>query len=136
MDGSTMSTAHKTARAGPFLRGFTNSPWTGPARLRRTDAAGYSGLEDEVDPHTWQLIKGVALATVLGISSEMALNQGSTNRPSIIIAGGNSLDNSANQAGQRLVSKDLAVQPTLTVRPGFPVRVIVNRDIVLKPYAR
>src|SRR5258708_30791361 len=31
MDGSTMSTAHKTARAGPFLRGFTNSPWTGPA---------------------------------------------------------------------------------------------------------
>src|SRR6266851_9389017 len=28
MDGSTMSTAHKTARAGPFLRGFTNSPWT------------------------------------------------------------------------------------------------------------
>jgi type IV secretion system protein TrbI len=104
--------------------------------LPATDAAGYSGLEDEVDPHTWQLIKGVALATVLGISSEMALNQGSTNRPSIIIAGGNSLDNSANQAGQRLVSKELAVQPTLTVRPGFPVRVIVNRDIVLKPYAR
>src|SRR6266511_2516984 len=28
MDGSTMSASHKTARAAPFLRGFTNSPWT------------------------------------------------------------------------------------------------------------
>jgi hypothetical protein len=29
MDGSTVSASHKTARAAPFLRGFTNSPWTG-----------------------------------------------------------------------------------------------------------
>src|SRR6266508_2659360 len=29
MDSSTMSASHKTARTAPFLRGFTNSPWTG-----------------------------------------------------------------------------------------------------------
>ncbi len=104
--------------------------------LPATDAAGYSGLEDEVDPHTWQLVKGVALATVLGISSELALHPGGSNEPRIIIATRDSLDSSANQADQRLVAKELAVQPTLTVRPGFPVRVIVNRDIVLKPYVR
>lgn len=104
--------------------------------LPATDAAGYSGLEDEVDPHTWRMIKGVALATVLGISSELAANSGSRNGTRIIIAGRDSADNSANQVGQRLVSKELGIQPTLTVRPGFPVRVIVNRDIVLKPYGR
>jgi type IV secretion system protein VirB10 len=104
--------------------------------LPATDASGYSGLEDEVDPHTWRLIKGVALATVLGISSELALNPGRNDRARIIIAGRDSLDTSANQVGQRLTSKELAVQPTLTVRPGFPVRVIVNRDIILKPFAR
>lgn len=104
--------------------------------LPATDVAGYSGLEDEVDPHTWRLIKGVALATVLGISSELALNPGSNDRPRIIIAGRDSLETSANQVGQRLVSKELSVQPTLTVRPGYPVRVVVNRDIILKPYVR
>lgn len=44
------------------------------------------------------------------------------------------MNNTANEAGQRIVSTDLAIQPTLTVRPGYPVHVIVNRDIVLQPY--
>src|SRR4051812_16621167 len=26
------------------------------------------------------------------------------------------------------------MQPTLTIRPGLPVRVVVNRDLVLEPY--
>lgn len=42
--------------------------------------------------------------------------------------------NSLNQTGQQLVRRNLNVQPTLTVRPGFPVRVIINRDLVLEPY--
>jgi type IV secretory pathway VirB10-like protein len=32
-----------------------------------------------------------------------------------------------------VVAKDLDIQPTLTIRPGFPVRVIVTRDLVLEP---
>ena len=45
------------------------------------------------------------------------------------------MNDTANQAGQRIVSKDLAIQPTLTIKPGNPGRVLVNRDIVLRPYA-
>ena len=41
---------------------------------------------------------------------------------------------SFNQSGQQLVRRNLNVQPTLTIRPGFPVRVIVNRDLVLESY--
>ena len=41
---------------------------------------------------------------------------------------------SLNQTGQQIVRRNLNVQPTLTIRPGFPVRVIVNRDLVLAPY--
>jgi type IV secretion system protein VirB10 len=41
---------------------------------------------------------------------------------------------SLNQTGQQVVQRNLNIQPTLTVRPGFPARVIVNRDIVLAPY--
>jgi type IV secretory pathway VirB10-like protein len=39
-----------------------------------------------------------------------------------------------NQTGQQVVRRNLNMQPTPTIRPGFPVRVIVNRDLVLEPY--
>lgn len=106
--------------------------------LPATDTRGYAGLEDGTDYHTWRLLKDVALSTLLGVGSALATN-GSTagiGQGNIIIALGQSGEQSANQAGQRIVSKDLAIQPTLTVRPGYPVRVLVNRDIVLRPYAR
>jgi type IV secretion system protein VirB10 len=38
-----------------------------------------------------------------------------------------------NEAGQRIVQRQLEVPPTLTIRPGFPVRVIVTRDLVFAP---
>jgi len=41
---------------------------------------------------------------------------------------------SLNQTGQQVVRRNLNIQPTITIRPGFPVRVIVNRDLVLAPY--
>ena len=39
----------------------------------------------------------------------------------------------ANQAGQQIVQRQLQVAPTLTIRPGFPVRIIVTRDLVFEP---
>jgi type IV secretory pathway VirB10-like protein len=44
--------------------------------------------------------------------------------------------NSISQTGQQIVQRQLNIQPTLTIRPGFPVRVIVMRDLVLAPYAK
>ena len=106
--------------------------------LPAADTEGYAGLEDGVDYHTWRLLRGIALSTLLGVSSELATNgdEQTSGSGNIIVALRQSGDSSANQAGQSMVSKDLAVQPTLTVRPGFPVRVIVNRDIILRPYQR
>jgi len=102
--------------------------------LPATDTQGYAGLEDGVNYHTWRLLKGVVLSSLLGISSELAANNGTQSNNRIIVGLRDSVNNTANEAGQRIVSKDLALQPTLTVRPGYPVRVLVNRDIVLRPY--
>jgi type IV secretory pathway VirD2 relaxase len=35
---------------------------------------------------------------------------------------------------QEMTRRNLNIQPTLTERPGLPVRIIVNRDLVLRPY--
>ena len=104
--------------------------------LPGADTQGYAGLEDGVDYHFWRLLRGVALSSLLGVSSALATNNvvGGTGTGNVIIALGQSADQAANQAGQSIVSRDLGVQPTLTVRPGFPLDVMVNRDIVLRPY--
>jgi len=99
--------------------------------LPATDAAGYAGLEDEVDFHTWRIIKGVALATLLGVGTELSVGNGQSD---LVRALQQSAQQSTNEAGQRLVEKNLNIQPTITVRPGWPLRVIVEKDLVLRPY--
>jgi type IV secretion system protein VirB10 len=99
--------------------------------LPAADAAGYAGLEDEVDFHTWQLIKGIGLATLLGVGTQITLGN---DEGDLIKALRESIQQTTNRAGQRLVERQLDVQPTITIRPGWPVRVIVAKDLVLKPY--
>jgi type IV secretion system protein TrbI len=94
------------------------------------DSAGYAGLEDDVDYHWGNLAKAAAISTLLGIASELVLNSNN----SIVQALRTGAENTVNQTGQTLVSRQLNVQPTLTIRPGFPVRVVVNRDLVFAPY--
>jgi type IV secretion system protein VirB10 len=99
--------------------------------LPATDESGYAGLEDEVDFHTWRLLQGVVLSTLLGVGTELTFDDEESD---LVEAIRESAQSAGNQAGQRLVNRALAIQPTITVRPGWPLRVIVNRDLVLRPY--
>ena len=99
--------------------------------LPATDTGGYAGLADQVDLHTWKLLKGIALATVLGVGSQLAFGSSDSD---LVKALQQSTQSTTNRAGQRLVERNLNVQPTITVRPGWPLRVIVHKDIVLRPY--
>lgn len=100
--------------------------------LPASDTAGYAGLADKVDYHTWSLLKGVGLATLLGVTAV----SGSSQDSDLIRAIRESAEQSANQAGEKIVEKHLNVQPSITVRPGWPVRVIVHKDLVLKPFGQ
>ena len=95
------------------------------------DTAGNAGLEDEVDNHWRELFKAAALSTLLGAATEIG-SSGTDN--DIIRALRRGAGDTLNQTGQQVVRRNLNMQPTLTIRPGFPVRVIVNRDLVLEPY--
>jgi type IV secretion system protein TrbI len=102
--------------------------------LAGADAAGYAGLEDGVDWHWDRIVAGAAMTSLLGIGAELAApsNRGDGDR--IILAGRDSLQDTVNQIGQEVTRRNLDIQPTLTQRPGLPLRVIVNRDLVLRPY--
>jgi type IV secretion system protein VirB10 len=99
------------------------------------DVAGYAGLEDEVDNHWKELLGAAGLSTLLAVGTEV--NSGAdvnNNNTTIVQALRRGAGDSLSQTGQQLVRRNLNVQPTLTIRPKFPVRVIVNRDLVLEPY--
>jgi type IV secretion system protein VirB10 len=99
------------------------------------DTAGYAGLHDEVDLHWGELFKAALLSTLLGVGAELGSGSDAGNGNSAILqALRRGARDSLNQTGQQVVRRNLNIQPTLTIRPGFPVRVIVNRDLVLEPY--
>jgi type IV secretion system protein VirB10 len=100
-------------------------------RQAGADASGYAGLQDEVDNHWGELFKAALLSTVLSVGTQLG---SSSTEDEIVRALRRGGSDSLNQIGQQVVRRNLNIQPTLTIRPGFPVRVIVNRDLVLQPY--
>jgi len=96
-----------------------------------TDTAGYAGLADKVDVHTWQLLKGVALSTLLGVGTELSFG---SNESDLVRAIRESAQQSGSRAGDQLVTRNLNIQPTIRIRPGWPLRIVVHKDILLRPW--
>ena len=94
-------------------------------------AAGYAGLEDGIDNHWGKLFKAAVLSTLLSVGAEAGTSQNENNLAQAVRAGA---ANSFSQTGQQIVEHELNIQPTLTIRPGFPVRVMVTHDLVLERY--
>ena len=92
-----------------------------------SDMSGYAGLYDKASFHTASLLKGIGLSTLLGLAGEL----GNDDDDDLVKALRQSVQRTANEAGQKIVSRHLDVQPTLTVRPGWPLRVIVQKDLLI-----
>ncbi|MCW8157930.1 TrbI/VirB10 family protein [Stutzerimonas stutzeri] len=99
-----------------------------------SDPQGYAGLEDGVDWHWDRIVAGAALTSLLGIGAELAAPASRNEGDRIVIAGRDSLQDSVNQVGQEATRRNVDIRPTLSQRPGLPLRIIVNRDIPLRPY--
>ena len=95
------------------------------------DPQGYAGLADQVDNHWGQLFRAAMLSTLLSVGTEAGT---SNDENSLVQAIRQGASNSFAQVGSQVVGRSLGIQPTITIRPGFPVRVIVTRDLLLEPY--
>ena len=98
-------------------------PGADAGRLRRARGRGGQPLG--------QAFEGAVLSTLLSVGAEAGTSQNENNLVQAIRSGAS---NSISQTGQQIIQRQLNVQPTLTIRPGFPVRVVVTRDLVLAPY--
>jgi type IV secretion system protein VirB10 len=96
-------------------------------RQPASDSRGFAGLQDGTDYHWGGVFKAALVSTLLGAGSEL----GSGDDGNLARAFRRGTQDSINRAGEQIVSRELNVRPTLTIRPGFPVRVLVTRDLVL-----
>ncbi len=101
--------------------------------MEASDPAGAAGLTDRTDHHLDRLAAAVLLSSIIGVAANETEDddEGSSLSQSL----GDAAAQQAAQTGARIVDRELNVRPTLTVRAGAPVRVLVSRDIQLRPYA-
>ncbi|MFA5969144.1 MAG: TrbI/VirB10 family protein [Sphingomonas sp.] len=95
-----------------------------------TDPSGYAGLSDKIDYHTWALLRGVAISTLLGVGANLTF----TGESDLVQAIRESTQQNVSRAGDQITSRNLQIQPTITIRPGAPVRLIVHRDLIFAPW--
>jgi type IV secretion system protein VirB10 len=95
-----------------------------------TDLSGFAGVEDRVDFQTWRLLKGIALSTLLGVGTELT----GSGESDLVRALRESTQQNAARAGDQITQRNLDVQPTIRVRPGWPLRAIIHKDLVLRPW--
>lgn len=100
-----------------------------------TDQAGMAGLKDGVDYHLDKLATATALTTAIAYAGNLARNPQTGNGYSSGDVVGDTVAQQANRVGERIIDRELDLQPTITIRAGWPLRVLVNKDIVLAPYS-
>ena len=97
--------------------------------LPATDTAGYSGLADRVDNHTLRMFSAAALSSLISVGAEL-----SNDDDRIARALRDAVQDGASRAGDEVLRRQLSVQPTITIRPGWRLRILVQQDLVLRPY--
>lgn len=100
-------------------------------KLPGADEQGMAGLQDGVDRHGGRVLAAAGLSTLLAIGAEAGSSSDESDIVRALRRGGSE---TASSVGQQMVGKSLDLAPTLTIRPGAPLRVLLTRDLVLEPY--
>jgi type IV secretion system protein VirB10 len=97
-----------------------------------TDAEGYGGFNDQVDNHYFKVFGSAILIAAIGAGIDMSVPASSpyAYRQTPTDAARNSFAESFGRVAEQTVSKNLNVQPTLEIRPGYIFNVLVDQDMV------
>ena len=100
------------------------------------DLSGYAGLSDQVNNHWGRLLTGVVFSSLLSASAQISQGRNySSIDPTYGELAAQGVSRNSNEVGQEITRRNLNVQPTLEIRPGYRFNVFVNKDIILKPYS-
>lgn len=102
-----------------------------------TDAEGYGGFQDKFDRHLWRTFGSAALIALIGTGIDMSMPQSSTlaTQDTASDAARRNFAESFGRVAEQTISKNLNVQPTIQIRPGYRFNVLVDQDVIFPaPY--
>jgi len=96
-----------------------------------TDAQGYGGFHDKVNNHYWRTFGSAALIALIGTGIDASLPESSTlaTQETASDAARRNFAESFGRVAEQTISRNLNVQPTLEIRPGYKFNVLVDQDI-------
>jgi len=106
-----------------------------------TDQAGFSGLEDKVDNHYWRVFGNATLLAFIGAGVQIAVPDEEVDQttsgldPSVTATLKMETARQWGELGSEVVRRNLNIQPTISVRPGYRFNVMVDKDLLISPYA-
>lgn len=100
-------------------------------KLPAADPQGLAGLQDGIDRHGGQIAAAAGLSTLLAIGAETGSSSAESDLVRAIRRGG---ADAISDIGRQAVGRGLDRAPTLTLRPGAPLRVLLTKDLILEPY--
>jgi type IV secretion system protein VirB10 len=101
------------------------------------DSQGATGYRDQVDSHWARLFSGALLTSLFAMGVELSQGQNSSvlQNQSVSQQAGAAVGQQVGQLGVEVTRRNLNIQPTIKVRPGYRFFVRVEKDILFKgPY--
>ena len=96
------------------------------------DAQGYTGYADKVNNHIWSLLGGTALASLISLAENEVASQAELVGDTIAEAMGIASDNVSSTA-EKYIDRLIDRQPTITIRPGRSIKLLVTQKLSLEP---
>lgn len=111
---------------------FPNGSTLQIAGMSGTDAEGYGGFKDKVDRHLWRAFGSAALVAIIGTGIDISMPESSTlaTQDTASDAARRNFAESFGRVAEQTISKNLNVQPTIRIRPGYKFNVLVDQDII------
>ncbi|MGR9286181.1 IncP-type conjugal transfer protein TrbI [Rhizobium johnstonii] len=111
---------------------FPNGSTLQISGMAGTDAEGYGGFQDMADRHLWRTFGSAALVAIIGTGIDMSMPESSTlaTQDTASDAARRNFAESFGRVAEETISKNLNVQPTIHIRPGYKFNVLVDQDIV------
>lgn len=115
---------------------FPNGNSINFGNMGATDPSGAAGVSDRVNNHFGSLAQGIVLSTILSMGAASAQDANARSSGTLVLnAGATGAASEAENVGSRITNRELNRQPTIEIRQGAQVRVLVDKDIVLEPYS-
>jgi type IV secretion system protein VirB10 len=102
------------------------------------DNTGAAGFRDQVDNHWGRILSGALLTSLFsaGIELSQGTNSSVLQSPSVGQQVGQAVGQQVGQLGVEVTRRNLNIQPTIVVRPGYRFFVRVEKDILFNgPYS-